>query len=304
MTLRHRKKSRPKVPLSEGGFTLIELIVVMMIFSIISVMVAITLINTERLTNSGLATVHGVDSSVAITSSLLPLLEGSQYPPTTGPGSWAASLESPVVVACPEELLFFASPPSASGSVSSPVWVFAFATPSPAGSPLAYRNIYVLKVVTFPPGSGVAEGIYGTNKGCPNTPPTEPALPGGSLMPVASYSLYLPLNGATYPCPCPYNDYAITGTPPSDALTSPPAVFGYVNGNWGNIWTDVPYGPYDATSGIALSDIIAVRIYVTTKPVTASKATTTSYQAQLTSVVNNQNTCFPYSRSYKPVCYG
>ncbi|MCL4434758.1 MAG: prepilin-type N-terminal cleavage/methylation domain-containing protein [Actinobacteria bacterium] len=287
----------------EDGFTLVELLVVMIIFSIISITVAITLTNTEVLTNSALATVHGTDSSTVVTNTLLSLLEGSQYPPSSGAGSWATTdgLDSPVVVACPEEVLFYASPPSATSSVSPPVWVYAYVRPYPAGSPPAYKNIYRLKVVTFSAGSGLGQTIYGATNTCPSSPPAISLanMPSGSHVPVLSYSLYLPLDSQPYNAPYEPSSDTPAG---NDQIPNPPAVFGYVNGNYGNIWTDVP-GSSGSASSFQLADIVAVRLFVESKPVTAGGATVTTYQAQLSSVVNNPNTCYAFSRSFKPACY-
>ena len=182
---------------TESGFSLIELMVASFIFMIVLGMVFVTTdsvmttsttafagsnetvlagqtgeelssyINDANLFGAGMLTSSSVPKcSVAWCYPNGKAVPGRSllYAPTPPAGS------NPLVLACPEEMLYWGvSQPAGSTSVY-PAWYFIYAGTSPGSPP----GIYTLKMISFPPGSGYAATLVGQVKstGCPSSVPT------------------------------------------------------------------------------------------------------------------------------------
>jgi prepilin-type N-terminal cleavage/methylation domain-containing protein len=276
---------------SEGGFTLVEMMVAVFVFAVIISMVFVSI---NRMESGAVATasgIHATDSAESVTNVLVTQVEGAVYPSGSDLSAQSQAtilpLDSPVAVACPEDILFYASPPSPSSTPASPEWFWAFVTTVPGiTGPLA-ANRYELKEIEFKPGNGYANTIYADQSSCPGNPPSSALISSvdgaGTNMPADSSSLYLDLSAG-------YNGMGnlANGAPE-------PQVFTYLNGNTGLSC------PANGTSCTYTSNqVAAVGIHVMVRRRPLDPIGLAEYRVLLTAVGNAY--CLPYANFDPAVC--
>ncbi|MDA8379807.1 MAG: prepilin-type N-terminal cleavage/methylation domain-containing protein [Actinomycetota bacterium] len=174
---RARRAWRRLTSTAEQGWTLVEMLVVLLVFSLVLAAVAVTMNETLAVTSQAVGAVTGTTSANTAANALIELLDGAVYPNQALPAtSWAvgvqnaattvagkavAKFSSPILVACPDVMLFLAYPPHDQNVSVPPVWVFAFLTPpTPTNNAETYSDIWDFSVVTFNPGGGGGQALY------------------------------------------------------------------------------------------------------------------------------------------------
>ncbi len=277
----------------EGGFTLIEMLIATFVFAVVMSMAFISISRMMNTATPGVASVRATDAAESVTGALVTQLEGAAYP-TASSGLSAASiasilpLDSPVALACPEEIMFFASPPSPSSTPASPEWFWAFVTNVPGvAGPLA-ANRYELKEIEFKPGNGYANTIFQNQGSCPSSPPNNGLISSvesaGTNMPAETRSLYMDISAAV-------GGYNGTGTLASGAPE--PQVFTYLNGTTG--FTCPANG---SSCTYTANQVVAVGIHIMVRRRPQDPIGLASYRVLLTAVGDTY--CLPYA-NYDPV---
>ncbi len=279
----------------ESGFTLVELMVAIFIFAVVISIVFVSMDRMETSGTAGLSSVRATAGAVSVTNTLVPQLQDAVYPTSSDLSSASQGtlipLNSPVVVACPEEVLFFASPPSGTASPAPPEWFWAFLIPTPgAAGPLAAQS-YTVEELEFQPGHGYANTIFQSDGTCPASAPSSGLIgavkgaPGGRL-PIDTSGIYMDLSASAGG----YNGTTgSSGTPESQLFT-------YLNGSTG---LKCPANQAGGCS-YAPNDVAAVGINVTVKRRPLSPVGVDDYRVLLTAVGNQY--CLPYADFNPEVC--
>ncbi len=274
-------RGRWPVKRGEGGFTLVELLVAIFIFAIVTA-VAFSAVwqfsSVATYANTEFTTTNNTNVTVGLLNNYL---EGAAYPAAPSAPAWAVALDTPIAIACPDEVLFWGASPSGNYQAGSYGWTFIWLSPyNPAkivpvpttGNGFSSFELYQLKAVFFPSGNGTAATLYdATNSGssCPTTAPSPTPRSGTSItnlsdvaLPQGSYNA-LPANSSS--------------------------VFSYVSGNPGStnqyVWMGQP--GYVAQSVVG----IAIRLNVSPTPGYPITVTSTQDAMQLSAVTSNSGLC-------------